>query len=100
VAVPLATCTGWNLRNKSAGAEGMLAGLLGSYIPLPRTEEQRKASGDPRESIEKRYGNFAGYQKQWAAQRDELVRKRFLLAEDADRLTAALVKLRPLFGEK
>ena len=37
VAVPLATYTGWNLRRREAGAEGMLASLAGSYLPFPRT---------------------------------------------------------------
>jgi hypothetical protein len=101
VAVPLATYTGWNLRGRAAGAEAMLAGLLGSYFPLPRTEAERRATGDPRASLEKRYGTFAGYKKRWEAARDDLVKRRYLLAEDAERLTAGLAKVRALFpGEK
>jgi hypothetical protein len=98
VAVPVASYTGWNLRRRDAGAEGMLAGLLGSYFPLPRTEAERKAKGDPRESLEKRYGSFTGYRKRFEATRDEMVKKGHLLAEDAERLTAELGKLRPLFA--
>src|SRR5262249_32660672 len=70
VAPPLATYTGWNLRARTAGAEAMLASLLGSYLPFPRTEAGRKETGDPRESVAKRYGNFEGYRKRWLAARD------------------------------
>src|SRR4029079_6465179 len=55
VAVPLATYTGWHLRRRDAGAEGLLASLLGSYIPLPATEAACKETGDPRPSLQKRY---------------------------------------------
>jgi hypothetical protein len=97
VAVPLATYTGWNLRGRGAGAEGMLANLLGSYIPFPATEDERKASGDPRVSIKKRYGDFDGYRKRWEAERDRLVKERYLLKEDAEALTTALEKTRKEF---
>ena len=50
-----------------------------------------------RASIEKRYGTFAGYKKRWEAARDDLVKRRYLLAEDADRLTAGLEKVRARF---
>src|SRR5262249_26513788 len=100
VAVPLATYTGWNLRRRDAGAEGMLAGLIGSYFPLPGTEAEREARGDPRESLGKRSGDFAGYKRGGEAARDDLVRKRCLLAEDAERLTAALAKVRSRFAGK
>ena len=36
VAVPLATYTGWNLRRRDVGAEGMLASLSGSWLPFPQ----------------------------------------------------------------
>jgi hypothetical protein len=97
VAVPLATYTGWNLRRRDVGAEGMLASLAGSYIPFPATEAARQASGDRRVSIEKRYGSFAAYRKRWEAERDRLVRSRYLLSEDGERLAAQLEAVRPLF---
>ncbi len=65
--MPLATYTGWNLRRRDAGAEGMLASLSGSYIPFPSTEAERQANRDPRWSIEKPYGNFEEYRKRWHA---------------------------------
>jgi hypothetical protein len=97
VAVPLATFTGWNLRRRDVGAEGMLASLMGSYIPLPRTRAERLKSGDPRRSIEEHYRNFADYQKRFAAACEELVKQRYLLKEDAARLITSRAKLKSLF---
>jgi len=97
VAVPLATYTGWNLRRRDAGAEGMLASLMGSYIPFPRTRADRKTTGDPRESIEERYGSYEEYRKRFAAACDDLVRQRYLLKDDAVRLLDSRVQLRDLF---
>jgi hypothetical protein len=86
VAVPLATYTGWNLRRAEVGAEGMLVGLMGSYIPLPKTSDERQATGDPRKSLEERYGSFERYRQQYAQACDELVEQRYLLREDAENL--------------
>jgi hypothetical protein len=99
VTVPLATYTGWNLRRRDAGAEGMLASLMGSYIPFPRTEAERKATGDPRESVEERYGSFAAYRQKFSAACDDLCRRGYLLKEDADRLVKERDKLRGLFPD-
>jgi hypothetical protein len=98
VAVPLATYTGWNLRRRDAGAEGMLASLAGSYIPFPRTRAERLASGDPRESIEERYGNFEEYRRRFTAACDDLVKQRYLLKEDRERLVAGREKVADRFG--
>ncbi len=100
VRVPLATYTGWNLRRREVGAEGALMSLVGSYLPFPRTEAERSATGDPRVSVEKRYGDFAEYQRRWRAARDELVKGRYLLGEDAERLEAKLEEARRVFPGK
>jgi len=55
VAVPLGTYTGWNLRAAEYGAEGVLAGLHGTYLALAQTPEERRKSNDPRPSILERY---------------------------------------------
>jgi hypothetical protein len=55
VAVPLGTFTGWNLRAAEYGAEGMLAGLHGSYLPFARTPQEQRQRGDPRLSVLERY---------------------------------------------
>jgi hypothetical protein len=97
VAVPLATYTGWNLRRRDVGAEGMLVSLAGSYIPFSRTKAERIASGDPRPSIQERYGTFQEYQKQFAATCETLMKQGYLLKEDAERLIGAREKHRSLF---
>ena len=97
VRTPLATYTGWNLRSREVGAEAMLFSLLGSYIPFPKTRAERQQTGDPRESIEERYGSFEEYQKRFAAGCAELVERRYLLAEDARRLIDGREKMRSLF---
>ncbi|HEY7422689.1 MAG TPA: alpha/beta hydrolase domain-containing protein, partial [Gemmataceae bacterium] len=97
VAVPLATYTGWNLRRRDVGAEAMLANLLGSYIPFPRTKAQRLATGDPRPSLEERYGTFDRYQRQFTDACNKLSGDRYLLVEDARRLIAARKKYRRWF---
>ena len=97
VAVPLATYTGWNLRRREAGAEAMLASLTGSYIPFARTAAERRATGDPRPSIEERYKDFETYKKQLTATCQDLVKQRLLLPEDADRVIQKAAKAQGLF---
>ena len=100
VAAPVATYTGWNLRPRDSGAEGELAGLsVGSFIPLPKTEAEREATGDPRLSLEKRYGTFAGYRQKWKAALDELIKGRYLLAEDTERMAERLERARGMFPD-
>jgi hypothetical protein len=98
VAVPVATYTGWNLRRRDVGAEGMMASLMGSYIPFPKTRPEATASGDPRRSLEDRYGDFASYRKALATQCETMVQKRYLLQEDVERILAAAEKRRGLFA--
>ena len=53
IAVPLGTYTGWLPGNPVSGA--------GVYVPFARTREEREASGDPRLSVEERYGILHRY---------------------------------------
>ena len=96
-AVPTATYTGWNLRRADVGAEGQLVSLMGSYLPFTKTKADRTSSGDPRESLEERYGSFDEYRKQFEATCADYVRRGYLLEEDAERLIGKLEPLRPLF---
>jgi hypothetical protein len=81
VTVPLATYTGWALRagpQANDGCEGS-----GQYIPFAKTEAERRASGDPRLSLEERYSSLAEYDKHVAHAIDDLVKDRLMLCEDA-----------------
>jgi hypothetical protein len=84
---PLGTYTSWNpvANGPLKGNEGNLAA---GYIAFAQTKAERLAAGDPRLSVEERYGSQEGYNcvVRNAAARN--VRARFLLREDADRLVA------------
>lgn len=88
---PVATHTGWNLRAPGQ-AEGELCSLTGSYIPFAATKEERVASGDPRLSLEERYGNHGRYVSRVARAANALVRDRLLLHEDAERIVSAAAR--------
>ena len=49
--VPVATYTGWNLRDESIGNSGLFIGITGGLagwtLPLPSTRTERDAVGDP-----------------------------------------------------
>ena len=80
--VPLATYTGWNLRDPSIGAPEQRVSFLGSWIPLARTAEERKKSGDPRLSIAERYKSQEEYMSKFEQAAKKLIEQRFLLQED------------------
>ncbi|MFL6711477.1 MAG: alpha/beta hydrolase domain-containing protein, partial [Sulfurifustis sp.] len=82
---PLGTYTGWNLR-RAGFAEDEVCGLTGSFIPFARTRAEREANGDPRPSLEERYGTHDGYVAAVRAAANRLVAQRLLLGADAERL--------------
>jgi hypothetical protein len=79
---PVATYTGWNLRDPSTGFAGTRVSFVGSYVPLPRTRADRERTGDPRVSLEERYGSPERYLGFFAAAALRQIRDRFLLPED------------------
>jgi hypothetical protein len=82
IAVPLATYTGWNLRDPAIGAPDQRASFLGSYLPFPKTAAERERSGDRRESIAERYVGREDYLNLYSGAVDELVKQRWILPED------------------
>ena len=97
VAVPVATYTGWNLRRRDVGAEDQLVSLAGSYLPFPRTRAEKQATGDPRLSLEERYGSFATYKRLLAERCERMVKQCYLLAEDAARILNAAERWQGIF---
>ena len=87
VGVPLGTYTGWNLRGAGHGA-GDLLSVLGGFVPFARTEAERAAAGDPRPSIEARYGGLDGYLAGIGKAARELIADRLMLERDLDSLLA------------
>src|SRR6185369_16207338 len=61
LAVPLATYTGWNLRDTQIGAADVAMDMIGSFLPFARTKAEREKAGDPRKSIAERYASRESY---------------------------------------
>jgi len=80
--VPLATYTGWNLRDPSIGASDLRLSFYGSFIPFAKTAAERENSGDPRLSVAERYASREEYMGKFAEAALKLIRERFLLRED------------------
>ena len=86
IAVPLATYTGWNLRDPSIGAPDQRVSFEGSYLPFPRTAAEREKTGDPRMSIAERYSSREDYLSRYENAIDALVKERWILKEDREPL--------------
>jgi hypothetical protein len=85
--VPLATYTGWNLRDPGIGASDLRLSFLGSFLPFARSAAEREKSGDPRASVAERYESREQYMGKFAEAAMKLIHDRFMLRED---LQAAL----------
>jgi hypothetical protein len=88
VLVPLGTRTGFNTRNSAAGFPWATGRWDGSFVPFPRTERERQASGDPRVSLEARYADRAAYEAKVRSTAADVVARGFLLPEDVDAVVA------------
>ena len=97
IAVPVATYTSWNTRNRSVGAEGEMLGLQGGYIPFAKTKVEREQRGDPRPALLERYRDFDDFRAQYRTAVDRGIAKRTLLAEDVAELMKLADRWRPLF---
>ena len=88
IAVPLATYTGWNVRHPDIGGAGQTLApggtVVGGAIPFAVTRAERSASGDPRPSIEERYGSREEYLARVRESGEALVEAGYMLAEDVD----------------
>jgi hypothetical protein len=82
IAVPLATYTGWNLRDPSIGAPEQREAFEGSYLAFPRTAAEREKDGDPRRSIAERYSSREDYLSRYEKAINALVKDRWILEED------------------
>ena len=85
--VPLGTYLGWNV-TASGYFKGTECGFSGGYVPFAKTKAERVAAGDPRPSLEERYGTHEKYVALVRAAAANLVKDRYLLKADADRLIA------------
>ena len=86
ITVPLATYTGWALRDPSIGAADQRVAFVGSYIAFPKNAAERQRMGDPRQSIAERYASQEDYMARFTSALDSLIKQRWILAEDRDAL--------------
>lgn len=82
---PLGTYLGWNV-TASGFHKDQLCNYAGGMIPFAVTKAERTASGDPRASLEERYGTHEGYVKAVQAAAAKAVAAGFLLQADAELL--------------
>lgn len=82
IAVPVATYTGWNLRDPVTGAAWARVSFIGSYLPLAKTKSDRETRGDPRASLAERYQSKSQYLGLYAESAMDLIQRRFVLRED------------------
>jgi hypothetical protein len=92
ITVPAATYTGWNRFKPGYGGDDRLCTASGSFIPFKKTKAERLTSGDPRLSLEERYSNHDFYVKKVEQAAKKLVRERFLLKEDAQKIIDTATK--------
>jgi hypothetical protein len=88
---PLGTYLGWNVTANGARPfhAGQICNYMGGMIPFARTESERRASADPRPSLEERYGSHAGYVAVVRKAAARAQAEGFLLKDDADALIRA-----------
>lgn len=80
--VPLGSYLGWN--STASGFEsGRNCGNQGGFIPFAATRAERMKTGDPRLSLEERYGTKANYLARLKEAADRVVAEGYMLSEDA-----------------
>jgi len=85
---PLGTYLGWNV---TAGGsmpfhKNQICNYVGGMIPFARTADERNAKGDPRLSLQERYGSHDGYVEAVSKAAARAMKEGFLLQEDATAL--------------
>jgi hypothetical protein len=84
---PLGTYLGWNV-TQAGFHQGQVCNYVGGMIPFAKTYAERRATGDPRLSLQERYGSHDGYVAAVRVAAANAVKQGFLLQEDADALIA------------
>jgi len=99
ILVPLATYYPWQLRTGFAGGADRLVSFRGTFIPLPKTDAERAATGDPRPSITALYGDKAAFLRRVDDAISSLIGRRLMLPADSaaakDRMTDIWSRLAP-----
>jgi hypothetical protein len=88
---PLGTYLGWNVTAGGARPfhQGQICDYVGGMIPFAKSTQDRQSRGDPRASLEERYGSHDGYVAAVRKAADKAMAQGFLLADDAEALVRA-----------
>lgn len=86
--VPLATYFPWNLRTGFKGGSDQLTDFLGTFIPFPLTEEEKRKNKDPRPAILSLYPQKSDYIQKVGREADMLIEQGFVLPQDKSYLLA------------
>ncbi|MFO1220722.1 MAG: alpha/beta hydrolase domain-containing protein [Burkholderiaceae bacterium] len=88
---PLGTYLGWNITSggEKPFHQGQICNYVGGMLPFARTAAERRAAGDPRPSLEERYGSHEGYVERVRSAAARAMAAGFLLADDAADLIEA-----------
>jgi len=97
VALPLATFTGWTMRDPAFSKT--LGRNTGKIWQLPATAEDRERTGDPRKSLEERFASGEDYLEKARQCLSNLKRQRLLLDEDYEVLLDQAIKQTALIGD-
>jgi len=84
---PLGTYLGWNITTTGFHA-GQVCNYVGGMIPFARTRAERLANGDPRLSLEERYGSHNGYVTAVSTAAMKAFQQGYLLKADLGNLIA------------
>ena len=85
---PLGTYLGWN-RTLAGFHAGQVCNYIGGMIPFAVTQAERVGNGDPRLSLQERYGSHDGYVAAVRAAADAALAQGYLLQADHDALIGA-----------
>ncbi|MBM3512934.1 MAG: hypothetical protein FJX59_04375 [Alphaproteobacteria bacterium] len=84
ITAPLGTYTGWNLYNAATEAPDRIGRWDGSFIPFPRSEDEKIATADPRRAVSERYASKDAYLEAYAAATLSLAEQELILDADVN----------------
>lgn len=99
VRAPLATYTGWTRRHPDIGGAGHFIPLLGATHVFPHTAADRAARGDPRPSIQERYGSREMYLERVRAAARDMIAEGHLVQEDFEHVVVQAAERYDAFTE-
>ena len=98
ILVPLATYFPWQLRTGLAGGADRLTSFRGTFVPLPKNDADRAATGDSRPSIAALYGDRAHFLRRVDDAISSLIGRRLLLPQDSSAARDRMVDVWNRYG--